>query len=379
LGRALDLDQELMRHALELARTNLGRTRPNPTVGCVIVKGGKVVGEGVTGVGGRPHAEALALVRAGKNARGATAYVSFEPCAHFGRTPPCAAALVAAGIKRVVIGCRDPYPPVRGRGIARLRQAGVEVAVGVLEQECKQVNEGFITRVTKGRPFVILKLAVTLDGRIASPRGDSRWISSRESRRLVHRWRAECDAVMVGANTVIVDNPRLTCRVRPGRDPVRVVLDGKLRTSAAAKVFRQRSTAPALLFTAPRNVERARRRHATDPVEVLAAPLRDGRLALEAVMRELARRGFCKVLLEGGAHLAGSALAAKVVDRVAFFVAPKVLGGGLSAVEGLKFTVSESIRLRDLRACAVGADWLIEGRVVAGGGRRATNQKSSRK
>ncbi len=378
MGHALDVDQGFMRRALELARMNLGRTRPNPTVGCVIVNGGCVVGEGVTSAGGRPHAETLALAGAGERARRATAYVSFEPCAHFGRTPPCVQALVQAGVKRVVIGCRDPYPPVRGRGVAHLRRAGIEVAVGVLEDECKRLNEGFITRVTKGRPFVILKLALTLDGRIASARGDSRWISSPQSRQLVHRWRGECDAVMVGANTVIADDPRLTCRVRPGRDPVRVVLDGALRTSAAARVFRQSSTAPALLFTAPHNLERARRRHAGDRVDVLSAPVRDGGLAPEAVMRELARRGFCTVLLEGGAHLGGSALAAKVVDRVAFFVAPKILGGGLAAVEGLDFSVGESIRLNDLRARAVGADWLIEGRVAPSGRRRIVRRRGLR-
>jgi diaminohydroxyphosphoribosylaminopyrimidine deaminase/5-amino-6-(5-phosphoribosylamino)uracil reductase len=366
-----------MRRALELARLNLGRTSPNPTVGCIIVNKGRVIGEGCTGAGGRPHAETLALASAGEHARGATAYVSFEPCAHFGRTPPCADALVQARVKRVVIGCIDPYPLVRGRGAARLKRAGIEVVVGVLEDECKQLNEGFITRVTKGRPFVILKLALTLDGRIASACGDSRWISSPQSRQLVHRWRSECDAVMVGANTVITDDPRLTCRVRPGRDPVRIVLDAALHTSPSARVFHQRSTAPTILFTAADNLSRARRRHANHRVEVLAAPVHDGRLAMEAVMRELGRRGFCKVLIEGGAHLSGSALAANVVDRVAFFVAPKILGGGLPAVEGLSLSIGESIRLNGLSARAVGDDWLIEGRVIPAIRRRAVRRRSA--
>jgi diaminohydroxyphosphoribosylaminopyrimidine deaminase/5-amino-6-(5-phosphoribosylamino)uracil reductase len=371
LSSALDVDQEFMRRAIDLARKNLGRTRPNPSVGCLVVNNGRVVGQGATGVGGRPHAETLALADAGKLLSGATVYVSFEPCAHHGRTPPCAEALAQSCVKRVVIGCLDPYPPVRGRGVARLRRAGIKVTVGVLERECRQLNEGFITRVTKGRPFVLLKLALTFDGRIAAIDGDSRWISSPEARRLVHRWRAEFDAVMVGANTVIGDDPRLTCRVRPGRDPVRIVLDGSLRTSPEARVFRQRSSAPAILFTAADKVAQARARHAENQVEVVDAPMRDGKLELAAVMRELGRRGFLKVLVEGGAHLGASALAAKVVDRVAFFVAPKLLGGGLGALEGLNLGMAEAIRLNGLCARPVGADWLLEAQVACATRQRA--------
>ena len=226
-----------MRKALALARGRLGLTTPNPTVGCVIVRGGKVVGRGVTGRGGRPHGETQALADAGALARGATAYVSFEPCAHFGKTPPCADALAAAGVKRVVIGCVDPDPRVRGRGIAILRRAKIEVAAGVLEDEAQRLNEGFITRITRGRPMGLLKLAISMDGRIAAASGDSRWISSPPSREMVHRWRRECDAVMVGAGTVIADNPRLTCRIAGGRDPVRVVIDARLRTAPAARVY----------------------------------------------------------------------------------------------------------------------------------------------
>ncbi|HZC46286.1 MAG TPA: bifunctional diaminohydroxyphosphoribosylaminopyrimidine deaminase/5-amino-6-(5-phosphoribosylamino)uracil reductase RibD, partial [Candidatus Acidoferrum sp.] len=220
-----------MREALALAREQLGLTSPNPTVGCVIVRGDRVVGRGVTGVGGRPHGEANALADAGARARGATTYVSFEPCAHFGQTPPCANALVEAGVKRVVVACVDPDPRVSGRGIAILKRAKVDVTAGVLEDEALRLNEGFITRLSLGRPLGILKLAMSLDGRIAAASGDSRWISSRESRELVHRWRRECDAVMVGAGTVIADNPRLTCRIAGGRDPVRVVVDAHLRTA----------------------------------------------------------------------------------------------------------------------------------------------------
>ncbi len=247
-----------MREALALAQEQLGLTTPNPSVGCVIVRGDKVVGRGVTGIGGRPHGETQALADAGALARGATAYVSFEPCAHFGQTPPCANALVAAGVKRVVIGCVDPDPRVRGRGIAILKRAKIDVTAGVLEDEALRLNEGFITRLTLGRPLGILKLAMSMDGRIAAASGDSRWISSRESRELVHRWRRECDAIMVGAGTVIADNPRLTCRVAGGRDPVRVVVDGSCARRRRRACIGSGRTRPPLLVTTPANLARAR-------------------------------------------------------------------------------------------------------------------------
>jgi len=354
-----------MRSALALARRMLGRTSPNPAVGCVIVRGGRIVGQGATAAGGRPHAEAVALARAGARARGATAYVSLEPCAHQGRTAPCARALVEAGVRRVVAGCVDPYPPVRGRGIAILRAAGVAVTSGVLEDECRRLNAGFITRVTRGRPFATLKLALSLDGRITAASGDSQWISSPASRALVHRWRREADAVMVGAGTVIADNPRLTCRVAGGRDPVRVIIDGRLRCPPRARVFVERSVAPALLVTTAANVARARRRYGGARVEVLGCPVRGGargnEIDLRALMRELGRRGWCNVLVEGGARLAGSALGAGIIDRVAFFVAPIVIGAGTPAVEGLGFArVRDAIALDDLSVRRLGGDLLVE-------------------
>ena len=353
-----------MREALALAQDRLGLTTPNPSVGCVIARGDKVVGRGVTGIGGRPHGETQALAEAGALARGATAYVSFEPCAHFGATPPCANALVAAGVKRVVVGCVDPDPRVSGRGIAILKAAKIKVTVGVLEREAIRLNEGFIARLKLGRPLGILKLAMSMDGRIAAASGDSRWISSRESRELVHRWRRECDAVMVGAGTVIADNPRLTCRMPGGRDPVRVVVDARLRTSPAAKIYRQRSKAPTILVTTPANLPIARRRYERRGVEVIAVATHGGVIELDRLMFEFGHRGWCRVLIEGGANLAGSALAAGIVDRIAFFVAPKIIGAGLSAVEGLKSrSVRDSVALEDLSARQIGDDWLIEGRV----------------
>lgn len=381
-------DLRFMRKALALAHRMLGRTSPNPTVGCVIVRrdrrGYRIVGQGATAAGGRPHAEAVALARAGAKARGATAYVSFEPCAHRGRTAPCARTLAEAGVARVVVGCVDPYPPVRGRGLAILRAAGVEVVSGVLEDECRALNCGFITRVTRGRPFVTLKLALSLDGRIAAASGDSRWISSPASRALVHRWRSEADAVMVGAGTVLADNPRLTCRMAGGRDPVRIVIDGRLRCSPRARVFVQRSTASAVLVTATANVARARRRYGGARVEVIGCPTlrgarrageRGGELDLRALMRELGRRGWCNVLIEGGAHLAAAALAAGVVDRLAFFVAPIVIGAGTPAVEGLGFArVRDAIALGGLGVRRLGGDLLMEADIAPR--RRARSRRS---
>jgi diaminohydroxyphosphoribosylaminopyrimidine deaminase / 5-amino-6-(5-phosphoribosylamino)uracil reductase len=359
-----------MREALALASDQLGLTTPNPTVGCVIVRGDKVVGRGVTGVGGRPHGETQALADAGALARGATAYVSFEPCAHFGQTPPCANALVAAGVKRVVIGCEDPDPRVSGRGIAILRRAKIDVTARVLEDEALRLNEGFITRLRHGRPLGILKLAMSMDGRIAAASGDSRWISSRESRELVHRWRRECDAVMVGAGTVIADDPRLTCRIAGGRDPVRVVVDARLRTPPTARVYRQRSSAATILVTTPANSARARAKYERRGVEVLAVAASGDTIELDRLMLEFGHRGWCRVLIEGGAYLAGAALSAGIVDRVAFFVAPKIIGAGLSAIGGMKAReVRDSVELEELSARAIGEDWLFEGRVSARKGR----------
>jgi diaminohydroxyphosphoribosylaminopyrimidine deaminase/5-amino-6-(5-phosphoribosylamino)uracil reductase len=366
----LERDARFMEEAIALAESALGFTSPNPAVGCVIVAGDKIIARGATATGGRPHAEAIALAKAGARARGATAYVSLEPCAHFGVTPPCANALVEAGIKRVVIGCGDPFPKVRGKGIAILKKAGIEVTLGVEEDECRRINEGFFTRVEKRRPMVTLKLATTLDGRIATSSGDSQWISGEESRALVHRWRRYSDAVMVGAGTVIADNPRLTCRDEGGRDPYRVILDAKLRCDPRARVFTERSTASTILVTTPANYKEAHERHGSDKTEVLAmravGQKSASEIALAPLLHEFGQRGWNRVMLEGGAHLAASALRQRVVDRVAIFLAPKLLGGGLSAIEGLGFLkMKDAIDLDDFEVWQIGADLLIEARVAS--------------
>jgi diaminohydroxyphosphoribosylaminopyrimidine deaminase/5-amino-6-(5-phosphoribosylamino)uracil reductase len=360
----LERDSRLMEEAIALAESALGFTSPNPAVGCVIVAGGKIIARGATATGGRPHAEAIALAKAGARARGATAYVSLEPCAHFGNTPPCAHALVDAGIKRVVIGCGDPFPMVRGKGIAILRKAAVAVTLGVLEDECRLINEGFFIRVEKGRPMVTLKLAMTLDGRIAAASGDSRWISGEESRALVHRWRRYSDAVMIGAGTVIADNPHLTCRDEGGRDPYRVILDAKLRCDPGSRVFTERSNASTILVTTPAKYRLAHARYGSDKTEVLAMKTVGNEIALAPLLAEFGQRGWNRVMIEGGAHLSASALRQKVVDRIALFVAPKILGGGLSAIESLGFLkVKDSISLDDLEVWQIGKDLIIEARI----------------
>jgi diaminohydroxyphosphoribosylaminopyrimidine deaminase/5-amino-6-(5-phosphoribosylamino)uracil reductase len=247
-----------------------------------------------------------------------------------------------------------------------LRRAGISTVVGVAEDDCVRLNEGFITRVTRGRPFTLLKLALTMDGRIAAANGDSRWISSEASRELVHQWRKESDVVMVGAGTVIADNPRLTCRIEGGRDPVRLIVDPRLRCDPRAKVFRQRSTAPTIIVTTSGNRTKVGQRYGTR-TEIIGLPVaRDG-LRLPSLMQELGKRGWCRVMLEGGAHLAGAALRAGIVDRVAFFVAPLILGGGLSAIAGLTApTMRAGLRLDQMTARPVGNDWLIEAAVVHG-------------
>lgn len=354
-----------MRQCLRLADRMLGRTSPNPAVGCVIVRAGRTVGSGATAPGGRPHAEALALTQAGSAARGATVFVSFEPCAHFGQTPPCARALIEARVRRVVIGCIDPDPRVRGKGVAMLRRAGIEVTVGVLEEPCLKLNEGFITRVRLGRPFTTLKLALSLDGRIAAQSGDSRWISSEQSRKLVHRWRARCDAVMVGAGTVAADNPELTCRLIRGHDPARVVIDGALRSPPSARLFHHRSPAPTLLVTSRANCAAAKRRYGGPGVEVIGVPARGREIALDVLMRLLADRGWTRVMIEGGARLAGSALRAGIVDEIAFFLAPLLLGSGRPAVEGLGVVrVSKALGLEGMTLDRVGRDLMIRARVA---------------
>ena len=357
-------DLSHMRAALALARRGLGTTWPNPSVGCVIVRDGQVVGRGWTQPGGRPHAETEALARAGAAARGATAFVTLEPCSHWGRTPPCCDALIAAGVARVVAAAGDPDPRVDGRGLRRLREAGIAVEQGLLEAEARAVIAGFVRRITRGLPLVTLKLATTLDGRIATAAGESRWITGSAARRAAHALRATHDAILIGSGTALADDPDLTCRI-PGmaRVPLpRVVADTRLRTPLASRLVRTARVVPTWIATRTGQGPSALAPFLEAGVEILPVPAQRGGLDLTALLGALAQRGVTRVLAEGGAGLAAGLLRAGLVQRVAWFHAPGIMGGdGLPAVRPLPLqSLSAMPRFRRTAGRAVGEDWLTE-------------------
>ncbi len=339
-------DTHYMQIALRLARRGLGSSWPNPAVGCVIVQpaGGsaRIIGRGWTQPGGRPHAESVALDQAreryGKaDLIGATAYVSLEPCSHHGKTPPCADALIEARIGRVVVGCVDPDPRVCGDGIARLRSAGLDVTANVLQAEAEELNAGFIQRETAGRPLVTLKTATTADGRIATRSGASQWITGPAARQRVHLMRAQHDAIMVGVDTVIHDDPQLTCRLAglEDRSPVRVILDSHLRITAEAKLVRTARTVPTWVVTRDDSDSTGGAQLQDAGVEVLRVVADDaGHLDAGLALAELAGRGITRVMVEGGAILNAALLRAGLVDRIAWFHAPSLIGGDGKPVFG---------------------------------------------
>jgi diaminohydroxyphosphoribosylaminopyrimidine deaminase/5-amino-6-(5-phosphoribosylamino)uracil reductase len=323
-----------MQRALECARKGLGRTAPNPPVGAIVVRSSRAVGDGYHAKAGGPHAEVAALAKAGRRAAGATIYVTLEPCHHHGRTPPCTAAIVAARPARVVIGCRDPNPRVAGRGIRALRAAGIAVDLGVDEPACRDLIRGFDRWVREGRPWVHLKLASTLDGRIATRSGQSQWISSPASRRRVQEMRARADAIAVGIGTVLADDPRLTCRIASARQPLRVVLDHKLRTPPTARVVVERRGG-CLIVCAKRAPAVRRQRLERAGAEILEVP-GGGVAAWHALLAALGARGVHELLVEGGARVAASALKARVVQGATFFYNPRLIGGdGLPMIASL--------------------------------------------
>jgi diaminohydroxyphosphoribosylaminopyrimidine deaminase / 5-amino-6-(5-phosphoribosylamino)uracil reductase len=319
----------MMRAALALARRSLGRTWPNPAVGCVIVRGGQVIARGRTQDGGRPHAEADALALAGEAARGATVYVTLEPCAHHGKSPPCADALIQAGVAKVVSAMEDPYPEVNGRGHAKLKDAGITVEVGEGAAEAAEVNAGFLMHVREGRPLFHLKVAGSLDGRIATASGESKWITGETARASAHRLRATHDAVMVGIGTAEADDPDLTCRL-PGlavHSPIRVVLDSKARLSPRSKLAVTAHETPVWLLCTPAAPAAARQALTALGVEILEIETGvDGRVDAAAAARELGRRHLTRVLIEGGGEIAAAFLKARLVDRLSIYRAGMVLG-----------------------------------------------------
>ena len=358
-----------MSAALALARRGLGNAWPNPSVGCVIVREGRVVGRAVTAPGGRPHAETLALDMAGEQARGATAYVTLEPCCHHGRTPPCTDALIAAGVARVVVGSRDVDPRVNGAGAARLREAGITVRDGVLTEQADDINAGFFSRVRDGRPLVTLKLASTLDGRIATHTGESRWITGEPARRAGHVLRGRHDAVLVGIGTVLTDDPDLTCHI-PGFRPiplVRVLADSHLRMPLTSRLVISARQTPTWVIV--RNgADPARRRALADlGVTLLDVPGSDSGVDLARGLEALAERGITRLLVEGGGQLAASLLRGDLVDRISWFHAPTVMGAdGWPAARPFGVTrLADMPRFVRHAATAVGDDMLTELRRAA--------------
>jgi diaminohydroxyphosphoribosylaminopyrimidine deaminase/5-amino-6-(5-phosphoribosylamino)uracil reductase len=332
-------------------------------VGAVLVRRGKIIATGYHRAAGTDHAEIAALKRAGRRARGATLYINLEPCDHFGRTPPCTPALIAAGVKTVVAGMRDPNPLVSGRGFRALRRAGIAVRVGLLEDECRALNEAFCKSISRGVPFVILKLAASLDGKIATNAGDSRWVSGERSRKLVHRLRNQVDAVLVGSGTVIADDPQLTCRIAGGRNPLRVVLDRRLRVLPSARVFHLPDPEKTVVVTSDKSLAARVRALESQGAKVLRLAERDGKIPWSAILKELAEHGVQSIMIEGGAATAAAALNDRVVDKLFFFYAPKIIGGdGRAMIEALGTKlVKNSLPVRRLRFAKSGEDIVVSG------------------
>ena len=359
------IDVQYMQQALALARGGLGLVSPNPLVGCVLVKAGAVVGQGYHQRFGGPHAEVHALQEAGSQARGAVLYVNLEPCSHTGKTPPCVDAVIQSGVSRVVAALRDPDPRVNGRGLSRLEAAGIAVTVGVCEAEARKLNEVFIKYITTRCPFVTLKSAITLDGKIATRTGASQWITGELARQEGHRLRHAADAILVGIGTVLQDDPQLTARLpdQQGANPLRVIVDSTLRVPLQAQVAAVASDRRTLIVTTARAPVAHSEALRTRGVEVVCLPAYDdGRVDLEALCRYLGERGVASVLVEGGATLSATLLRRRLVDKVLLFVAPKIIGGdGLSVVGpcGVE-TMEQVIHLRDVVSQCLGNDVLLE-------------------
>ncbi len=364
-----------MKMALALAKKGEGFTSPNPMVGAVIVKDGKVVGKGYHQAAGRAHAEVNAVADAGESAKDATLYVTLEPCNHTGRTPPCTEKIVAAGIRRVVAAMTDPNPEVKGGGLDYLKGRGISTLKGVCETEAKRLNEAFIKYVGSKRPFTIVKCAATLDGRIATKTGDSRWVTGEESRQFVHRLRHAVDAIMVGVNTVEKDDPSLTARIastpktfKP-KDPIRIVLDTRLRISEQAKLLRLHSHSDTILVTGCPVSKDKKRRLEKKGIKIMEMPVKNDLIDLDRLMDHLGSLAVTSLLIEGGGRVIASALSAGIVDKIHFFYAPKILGGddGTPICKGPGADVmNDCIAVQDIRVQRFGNDVMIEGYIGNG-------------
>jgi diaminohydroxyphosphoribosylaminopyrimidine deaminase/5-amino-6-(5-phosphoribosylamino)uracil reductase len=367
------VEERAMRLALRLARRGIGTTHPNPRVGAVLLRAGEVVATGYHRRAGEAHAEVRALDAAGPEARGATLVVSLEPCAHYGRTPPCADAIVSAGVRRVVIGMRDPNPLVDGRGIERLRDHGVEVVLGVLEEACRALNRPYLAHLATGLPWVTMKAMLSLDGRMASDSGESRGLGSEAEQRLCHRLRAESDAVVVGIGTVLADDPLLTVRLARGRSPARAVLDSSLRTPLGSRLLETAHTSTLTIATVSRDEGRADALRKRGARVWRFDPAPDGRVPLRPFLARLAEEGRYELLVEGGASVHTAFLREDLVDRIAIGLAPRILGGARSPLltgDLGRSRLADGIEIEGLRSRRVGTDVWLEGAVRRRGGSR---------
>lgn len=375
-------DEEYMRVALKLAERGRGFVNPNPMVGAVIVKDGRMIGQGWHRKFGELHAERNALADCTENPTGATVYVTLEPCCHQGKTPPCTDALLAAGVRRVVIGAMDPNPLVGGRGAAILREHGVTVETGVLKKECEEQNRIFLHYIRSGMPYVVLKYAMTLDGKIATATGASKWITGEPARAQVHALRHELMGIMVGSGTVLADDPMLNCRLPDTRNPVRIICDTRLRTPLDAAVVRTAGEQRTIIATAQgqqaadiqyKEREEKLRAYRKMGCEIMELPVQDGHIELRALMQELGGLGIDSILLEGGSSLNWSALSCGVVNEVHAYIAPKIFGGAVakSPVAGIGAALpDDAVWLEDVKTEMIGGDFLVKGRVRQTGGER---------
>lgn len=362
-------DEKYMRLALELAAKAQDRTRPNPMVGAVVVRSGKVVGQGFHRRAGGPHAEVLALAQAGRSAQGATLYISLEPCAHTGRTPPCIEEIFRSGIRRVVAAMIDPNPLNRGRGFKWLRAHGIRTRTGILQKEARSLNQVFVTWKEKGRPFVTVKVAQSMDGKIATPSGQSQWISKPKARRWVQRFRSQVDAILVGVETVLKDDPQLTVRsiLKPPSSPVspkqplKVVLDSHLRTPPTARLFASKT--PVIIATTRMSSRKKEQLLRQKGAEVFRLPSREGKVSVMALLKELAQREISHLLVEGGGQTIASFFQQKAVDQIFFIIAPLVIGGkdAPTSVEGRGIhSLKEAISLKNISLERLGGDLLVQ-------------------
>ena len=360
---SMNSDEEYMKRALELARKGLGKTSPNPAVGALLVRNNKIIGEGFHECCGGNHAEINAIKDAksrGENIGGAVMYVTLEPCAHHGRTPPCVDAIIDAGITRVVVGREDPNPKMAAKSLAMLNRAGIETTVGVLESESK-MNEAYDKYITTKEPFVIVKAALSADGKMAANDGGSKWITGEDSRKVVHELRSQVDAIMVGVGTVLADDPELTARSPGASNPIRIIIDPKLRIPATAKVLDKE--ADTIIITSDQAPMQKLSAMRSRGIEVRTEDLKEGQINLKKLMKDLGKEEITSIMIEGGGKLIGSALKQEIVDKIMFFYAPRVIGDGLT-ISGFGDSMRDSIGLDNVEMKHVGEDFLLTGYIL---------------